>query len=697
MPDTKNTIEYRHFQKIMNEGDITEVIRSNILKVFSKRKSVNILEFKQVYFEASGSFMEPLRMGFPDEESLLKVIANDIVNIDYDSDGAIVSVKNNRFVSTDIIQIERLPEEGLWVDLVIADIRSPSKFYIQLVSSFPELNRMMDDLDHFYTNGENSQNLSLHNSEILEGDLLAVTWTDNMWYRGRVVGMKDLETVTVFYLDYGTVCNVKKCNAYRLARKFTGLPCQALRANLHGLIPLRRSKKKWSGKCKSRMLQLTKDSHITFSKAYIKKVSDSSVSIWLLNFLGDCVNELLVEEGLAEYDENDPQLEILMIASLSQSMQWVQEDLLKMQYDKIEKQFISSMLSKVKYQSERIKSFEESLCTNFMYRRSSEKSSEIEDQSSRTAKIIQRQLEPVNNSLSVTELNNTEGLDVLSETEALMIASLDHTLPWLHEEILNTREDDLNEKQLISLFSKVREQSIEINNFEKSLHERRKGKFSDARNLQIESKEDQIDTISLTKAVLESEETSLSLENLQTKESCSQSIINEEPNRVSSSLVENLHNETVWNQTIIMDKTAFYNKAAEASGLSVEKLNVQTDWGEAKIEVIKGHGYLWITSLAVAKLIDEWGGQDRFQDMLEHMHVKVETLFIEHDSAMWVELKETETIRKFSAWGKPYLHVVLYRLDGVAKVIKLINERYQVISSTLGKLCETEEGLLSCN
>ena len=78
-------------------------------------------------------------MGFPDEESLLKVIANDIVNIDYDSDGVIVSVKNNRFVSTDIIQNEILPEEGLWVDLVIADIRSPSKFYIQLVSSFPEL------------------------------------------------------------------------------------------------------------------------------------------------------------------------------------------------------------------------------------------------------------------------------------------------------------------------------------------------------------------------------------------------------------------------------------------------------------------------------------------------------------------------------------------------------------------------------
>ena len=95
----------------------------------------------------------------------------------------------------------------------------------------------MDLLDMFYAQDNESSELSLSGCEVSEGDLVAVPWTDNMWYRGRVMGVKDLTTLRVFYLDYGSVADVKRSSARLLASQFRYLPAQALLTKLSGLLP----------------------------------------------------------------------------------------------------------------------------------------------------------------------------------------------------------------------------------------------------------------------------------------------------------------------------------------------------------------------------------------------------------------------------------------------------------------------------
>ena len=66
-------------------------------------------------------------------------------------------------------------------------------------SEYDNLNKMMDELDVFYDKMTNKPNqdddkfIYSHHS-IKVGDYVAVTWTDNMWYRGLVTRVIDHQT-----------------------------------------------------------------------------------------------------------------------------------------------------------------------------------------------------------------------------------------------------------------------------------------------------------------------------------------------------------------------------------------------------------------------------------------------------------------------------------------------------------------------
>ena len=86
----------------------------------------------------------------------------------------------------------------------------------------------------FYAQDNESSELSLSGCEVSEGDLVALPWTANMWYRGRVMGVKDLTTLRVFYLDYGSVADVKRSSARLLASQFLYLPARHCLPSYHG-------------------------------------------------------------------------------------------------------------------------------------------------------------------------------------------------------------------------------------------------------------------------------------------------------------------------------------------------------------------------------------------------------------------------------------------------------------------------------
>ena len=70
------------------------------------------------------------------------------------------------------------------------------------------------------------------------GEQVAAIWpTDNLWYRGRVLGSKGGRW-EVFYMDYGDTRYVEEPYIMPLDRNFCVLPAQAIRAHLSGQLIL---------------------------------------------------------------------------------------------------------------------------------------------------------------------------------------------------------------------------------------------------------------------------------------------------------------------------------------------------------------------------------------------------------------------------------------------------------------------------
>ena len=78
------------------------------------------------------------------------------------------------------------------IEVVLGEIVSPRKLYVQVASQYDMLNQLMDRLDEFYNSKAASSKFSLADCGVGEGDLLAVLWKDNMWYRGKVIDVKIL-------------------------------------------------------------------------------------------------------------------------------------------------------------------------------------------------------------------------------------------------------------------------------------------------------------------------------------------------------------------------------------------------------------------------------------------------------------------------------------------------------------------------
>ena len=278
-------------------------MRANIVKVLTSCPSgVYLTEFQQKYLEASGSQLLPRILGFENLETLLNMLVEDIVQLDYDVEDILVKLKEDKpsGVASPTVPTQDMPGDDV-VDVVVGEIFHPHKFYVQLASQYDQLNQLMDLLDMFYV--KDCSELSLDKCEVVEGDLVAVPWTDNMWYRGRVKEVKNLTTLSVFYLDYGSVADVKRSSVRLLASQFFYLPGQALPAQLSGVVPV--EGRRWPGSTSARLLQLTRHSHELGLQAIVRGREGGKLGLWLIDRNGGGINETLVEEGLARYDRED--------------------------------------------------------------------------------------------------------------------------------------------------------------------------------------------------------------------------------------------------------------------------------------------------------------------------------------------------------------------------------------------------------
>jgi len=140
------------------------------------------------------------------------------------------------------IPLQELPseaEKGELFDVIVVNVRSPSKFFVQLKSQYSALSAMMDALDEAM---EEALLVEQFDSSLpavpKTGLYVAARWPrDEKWYRTKVVGIASNTHATLSFIDYGDVCDVLWKSVRRLPPSFEQLPAQALQAKLLGVQP----------------------------------------------------------------------------------------------------------------------------------------------------------------------------------------------------------------------------------------------------------------------------------------------------------------------------------------------------------------------------------------------------------------------------------------------------------------------------
>ena len=119
----------------MTENYQLETARANIVTVVTKMpKGVCLADFQQAYLETVGSHLNPIMLGFENVESLLKVLTEDVIQLDYDVDDIVISLKADKS-SRASIPTQEVPDDNL-VLVVVGEIFYPTKLYIQLASQY---------------------------------------------------------------------------------------------------------------------------------------------------------------------------------------------------------------------------------------------------------------------------------------------------------------------------------------------------------------------------------------------------------------------------------------------------------------------------------------------------------------------------------------------------------------------------------
>jgi len=344
----------------MKIPDDLNTVKSNIVEVVkSFPDGVGLCAFQQLYAELFGYFIYAKAYEFDDLEKLLSSMDDRLV-LKYERDDVFVSLKSVRNFNC-TIPVQEVPDDDV-LEVVVAEVVNPGKFYVQLFSQYDRLNVLMEELDSFYAHNEESSKSPyiITQSEVAEGDLVAVPWVDNMWYRARVIGIKDLTKIRVFYLDFGTLSNIETSSARRLASDFIDFPAQAILSQLSGLLPPEGDK--WKSKSAAvRMLKLTKNSHECGLKAIVLERQEK-LSLWLMNNRDEGINEILVDETLAKFDKDNISLQSILsvhrdeIAILELEMVRLHTEIMALG-ESVTTEEIDKLYSQVESYSQRIKTF----------------------------------------------------------------------------------------------------------------------------------------------------------------------------------------------------------------------------------------------------------------------------------------------------------------------------------------------------
>ncbi|XP_052123270.1 uncharacterized protein LOC113205131 isoform X1 [Frankliniella occidentalis] len=191
-------------------------------------------------------------------------------------------------------------EPGEYVELKVAEVYSPHKFWVMLRKDALTLNRLMDELQDFYQ--DHGAKYVMPDCTIVEGQCCVAIY-DGEWHRAVIKSVG--ETPEVIYIDYGTVSKCSKTDLRFIHSDFSVLPKQAIRASLSGIEPPNGSQR-FSKEAGFAFLALVVDRELI---GLVQKVDleEPFLELFLIDTNGETdihLNDVLVTEGHASFKDD---------------------------------------------------------------------------------------------------------------------------------------------------------------------------------------------------------------------------------------------------------------------------------------------------------------------------------------------------------------------------------------------------------
>merc|ERR1719187_635243 len=343
--------EQTNVKMLVESPPVPEHIEKNVKRMLILHsQGLSYQTFRRAYLEATGNNLDVNELGFSKLEMFLVSLAvNHVLEMSYEGTNIVVkpskalldetmshSVRGDwKTMSSDSLLVnctsdsknrseevmgpsDKLQEQELPADLrvgekdkdllevIVAEVFTPYRFYVQLKGekTSKQLEILMDDMELFYYR-EPGEKYRIPDARIVVGLVCASLYTDGNWHRAKITALKDLSTVEVLYVDYGTNTRVKKDTLRYLHKKFGQLPAQAIKARLAGIKPVD-GLRRWDREVSYRLLELVKPCQT----GLVARVRGRGDRLWLWltdTFTNDLpagivINQVLVDEGLAEPD-----------------------------------------------------------------------------------------------------------------------------------------------------------------------------------------------------------------------------------------------------------------------------------------------------------------------------------------------------------------------------------------------------------
>lgn len=190
---------------------------------------------------------------------------------------------------------QEIPAVGSYFDVFVTFAANPSNFAVQSYKMTSKLSSLMCEMQSYY----DSTGKELSAIEV--GEFFAVKHNDDTWYRAHTTMVQD-GIVTGLFVDYGDCFVTSQDRVQELPNFFRELPYQAIKAKLHGIVPVNVD---WSIEDSRRFQDLVELREFVSLVMEVEEDSESCVvlSLQLINTTDEkldiYIDQILLDEGRA--------------------------------------------------------------------------------------------------------------------------------------------------------------------------------------------------------------------------------------------------------------------------------------------------------------------------------------------------------------------------------------------------------------